>query len=67
MEKEKEQKVNDNPKKSTFIHGLSFSERTILLDDNKLLGVTHFDLKKSSTGYAELELKLIVRVKGLDY
>lgn len=57
--------TNTNFSKS--LHGLSFVKKTIMLDNNKLKGVTCFELEKSSAGYAELKLKMIVRVKDLDY
>ncbi|MBD9846445.1 hypothetical protein IHP33_12015 [Enterococcus faecalis] len=49
-----------------FFNKLSFLDNNMLLDDFPLLGVTDFTLKKSSTGMAELQLKMLVNVKGLD-
>ncbi|KAJ72480.1 hypothetical protein M222_2250 [Enterococcus faecalis AZ19] len=54
-------------KKKTTLNEVSFSDGKILLDDFQLLGVTYFNLEKSSTNIAELQLKMMIDIKGLNY
>ena len=58
---DKKQKRN---KKQTF-NRVSFSDGKILLDDFQLLGVTDLNLERSSTNIAELQLRMMVDIKGL--
>lgn len=57
-------KKQQRKKKQTF-NRVSFSDGKILLDDLQLLGVTDLNLERSSTNIAELQLRMMVDIKGL--